>query len=76
LLDVLEGTKKKMSNKKKITHFRTLLGTNNIDVNSFFNEVENYKSEFAFNLLDKLNNDLNAISVPAYVQNGINFLVK
>lgn len=76
LLDVLESTKKKMSTKKKITHFRTLLGTSDIDVNSFFNEVGNYKSEFAFNLLDKLNSDLNAISVPVYVQNGINFLVK
>jgi putative ATP-dependent endonuclease of OLD family len=76
LLDILEKTKKKLSNRKKVATFRTSLGTNDIDVNAFFTEIENYKSEFAFNLLDKMNEDLNSINVPTYIQNGLNFLIK
>ena len=76
LLDILEKTKKKLSNRKKVATFRTSLGTNDIDVNSFFLEIENYKSEFAFNLLDKMSEDLDSVNVPSYIQTGLNFLIK
>ncbi len=76
LLDILEKTKKKLSNRKKVATFRTSIGTNDIDVNAFFSEIENYKSEFAFNLLDKMNEDLNCVNVPSYIQTGLNFLIQ
>jgi putative ATP-dependent endonuclease of the OLD family len=76
LLDILEKTKKKLHDQKKVTTFRTSLGADSIDVNTFFREIENYKSEFAFNLLDKMNEDLNKISVPTYIQEGLNFLIR
>lgn len=76
LLDILEKTKKKLSNKKKVATFRTSLGMNDIDVNTFFTEIENYKSEFAFNLLDKMNEDFDTVNVPSYIQTGLNFLIK
>ncbi|SFF47472.1 Predicted ATP-dependent endonuclease of the OLD family, contains P-loop ATPase and TOPRIM domains [Thermoflexibacter ruber] len=76
LLDVLEKTKKKLSSRKKVATFRASLGANDIDVNTFFNEIENYKSEFASNLLDKMNEDLNSINVPTYIKDGLDFLIK
>ncbi len=76
LLDILERTKKKLSNKRNVTTFRTSLGTNDININDLFIEIENYKSEFAFNLLDKMKEDLSAINVPPYIINGLNFLVR
>ena len=75
LLGILEKTKKKLSNRKKIATFRTSLGTDDIDVNTFFIEIESYKSEFAFNLLDKMNEDLCAVNVPSYIEIGLKFLV-
>lgn len=75
LLDILEKTKKKLSNRKKVATYRTSLGMNDIDATAFFEEIENYKSEFAFNLLDKMNEDLNAVNVPSYIQTGLTFLV-
>jgi predicted ATP-dependent endonuclease of OLD family len=74
LLNVLEKTKKKASNKKSITSIRNELGTNDIDTNSFFNEIENYKSTFAFNLLEELNNNLEAVKIPSYIEKGLTFL--
>jgi len=76
LLDILEKTKKKLSNRKKVATYRTSIGINDIDVNTFFTEIENYKSEFSFNLLDKMNKDIDAVNVPSYIQTGLNFLFK
>ncbi|MEB2774554.1 AAA family ATPase [Algoriphagus sp. D3-2-R+10] len=76
LLDILERTKKKLSNKQNVTKFRTTLETGDIDVDAYFKEIENYKSEFAFNLLDKMREDLKIISVPTYIQNGLDFLAQ
>lgn len=76
LLDILEKTKKKLSNRKKVATYRTSIGKNDIDVNTFFTEIENYKSEFSFNLLDKMNKDIDAVNVPSYIQAGLNFLFK
>lgn len=76
LLDILEKTKKKLSNRKKVATYRTSIGKNDIDVNSFFTEIENYKSEFSFNLLDKMNTDIDAVNVPSYIQTGLNFVFK
>lgn len=76
LIDILEKTKKKLSNRKDVRTYRTSIGTNDIDVNAFFTEIENYKSEFSFNLLDKMNVDINAVNVPSYIQTGLNFLFK
>jgi len=74
LLDILEKTKKKLSNRKKVATYRTSIGKNDIDVNTFFTEIENYKSEFSFNLLDKMNKNIDAVNVPSYIQTGLNFL--
>lgn len=74
LLDILEKVKDKTRTKHGIKKYREDL-TSDIDAEDFFEEIKNYKSEFAFNLLDKMNKDLNAINVPSYIEIGLNFLI-
>jgi putative ATP-dependent endonuclease of OLD family len=76
LLSVLEKTKKKLSNKHNVTTLRTSLGEDDLDVDLFFKEIESYKSEFAFNLLEIMNSDLKVVNVPTYIESGLKFLMK
>ena len=52
------------------------LGNRDIDVQLFFDEVENYKLEFAFNLLKQLSKPENQIgfTIPSYIQRGFKFM--
>ncbi len=45
-----------------------------IDVEEFFNEIEDYKSEFALNLKRRLEKDEKGFKPPAYITDGFNFL--
>lgn len=46
---------------------KTSTGTNDIDTDSFFNEIEKYKSEFAYDLLTILQDD-KIIKIPHYIE--------
>lgn len=59
-------------------------GANDIDVEAFFAEIENYKAEFAFNLIsaiedkrkvaEKDNRLPNRLDVPNYILQAFNFI--
>ena len=52
------------------------LGNQDIDVETFFWEIEAYKSEFAFNLLAQLEHPQNSgdLTIPRYIQRGFKFM--
>ncbi len=54
--------------------YKTNIGTNNLDVTTFFAEIEKYKSEFAFNLLDELSKNSAGFVLPKYIQDGLTFI--
>lgn len=54
--------------------YKTNIGTNNLDVTTFFAEIEKYKSEFAFNLLDELSKNSTGFVLPKYIQDGLTFI--
>jgi len=71
LLSALRNTKP-----IKGKEFASKTGANDIDVNSLFNEIEDYKSEFALNLLEELNKTTNGFTIPEYIKNGFDFIIK
>ena len=52
------------------------MGDNTINVDSFFDEIENYKSEFALNLLEKLDDKHACFAIPEYLKRGFDFILK
>ena len=70
-------------NKTKIENgpkLKVKTSSNNIDVDEFFKEIEDYKSEFAMNLLevlkDKKNKDKRKLfNVPEYIEDGFTHIV-
>lgn len=70
-------------NKTKIENgpkLKLKTSSNNINVDEFFKEIEDYKSEFAMNLLevlkDKKNKDKRKLfNVPEYIEDGFNHIV-
>ena len=52
------------------------IGENDLDIKSFFSEIEQYKSEFAFNLASQLKDTSNreGFNVPAYIERGFQFM--
>ncbi|MGB2804919.1 MAG: AAA family ATPase [Candidatus Zixiibacteriota bacterium] len=52
------------------------IGKNDLDVESFFLEIEDYKSEFAFNLASQLKEKrkLKAFRIPQYIERGFQFI--
>jgi predicted ATP-dependent endonuclease of OLD family len=71
LLNVLKETKPKRG-----VEYADELGESDIDTESFFSEIENYKSEFAFNLASHLKEkpNMEVFTVPQYIQDGFDFL--
>lgn len=71
LLNVLKDTKPQIGEK-----YEKEIGDSDIDTESFFSEIENYKSEFAFNLASQLKKEANreGFTVPKYIQKGFDFL--
>lgn len=69
LLRTLERTKSKSGRT-----FKEKLGDKDIDTEQFFNEIENYKTEFAFNLRRQLKRHGERFVIPKYIKNGLKFL--
>ena len=71
MLNALKDTKSKRG-----PEYEKEIGESDIDTESFFSEIENYKSEFAFNLASQLKEKANreGFTVPSYIQNGFDFL--
>ena len=69
LLSKLRSTKPQ--NGKK---FEKELGDSDIDVDSFFKEIDDYKSEFAFNLKKRLEKEGEGFTIPKYITDGFDFL--
>lgn len=71
LLNSLKDTKP-----QKGVEYKNEIGTNDLNTESFFSEIENYKSEFAFNLASQLKEESNraGFTIPLYIKNGFNFL--
>ena len=56
--------------------FEVAIGKNDIDVESFFSEIEDYKSEFAFRLAEQMREMPNKLVIPEYIKRGFEFLAK
>lgn len=56
--------------------FKKEIGGNDLGVESFFSEIENYKSEFAFNLASQLKDkkNLEEFEIPKYIEKGFQFM--
>lgn len=61
---------------EKGKEYSQTLAEENIDVDAFFALIENYKSEFAYNLLQNLTNDAKGFNIPNYIQCGLQFLLE
>ena len=71
LLNALKVTKPKRG-----PEYKEEVGKDDLDIETFFSEIENYKSEFAFNLTSILKEKANRerFTIPTYIQNGFKFL--
>jgi len=71
LFNALKDTKPKRG-----PEYEKEIGESDIDTESFFSEIENCKSEFAFNLASQLKEKENrqGFAVPPYIKNGFDFL--
>lgn len=56
--------------------FEKTVGKNDIDIEAFFLEIKNYKSEFAFRLAEQMKIMPGALVIPDYIKNGFGFLTK
>lgn len=56
--------------------FEGAIGKNDIDVETFFWEIKDYKSEFAFRLSEQIKAIPNTFAIPEYIKRGFEFLVK
>ena len=64
--------------------FKTATGANDIDVEAFFAEIENYKAEFAFSLMSALEDERQAakkdsrsptkLAIPNYISQALDFI--
>lgn len=55
--------------------FKKQTGDNDIDIESFFKHIKSFKSEFALNLLDVLNEQCDGFIIPDYIKKGFDFLI-
>jgi len=71
LLNALKETKPKRG-----PEYEKEVGDDDIEPEAFFSEIENYKSEFAFNLASqlKLKENMQGFTVPPYIKRGFKFL--
>lgn len=51
------------------------IGSADIDADSFFPLIENYKSEFSFNLTEELKKDYTGFIIPTYITEGFDFIL-
>ena len=57
-------------------NLRQATGGGAIDVEAFFDEIESYKAEFAFNLVELLRQRLGQLMVPSYIAKAFAFIAK
>ena len=69
---LLEIIKKVRPNAGKA--FADELGDNDIDIESYFQLIELFKSDFAYQLMIKLEKDSKGFIIPKYITDGITFL--
>ncbi|MHA1381918.1 MAG: ATP-dependent nuclease, partial [Candidatus Helarchaeota archaeon] len=71
LLNTLKETKP-----LKGLEYEKMIGNSDLDIGSFFSEIELYKSEFAFNLATELNKPSNysKFNLPKYIEEGFKFI--
>jgi hypothetical protein len=71
LLNALKNTKP-----QRAVEYEKEIGESDIETESFFSEIENCKSEFAFNLASHLKEKSNRkeFTIPSYIKNGFDFL--
>lgn len=50
-------------------------GTNDIDIELFFSEIKDYKSEFSLNLLDLVEGEKKSIKIPKYITDGFDHIL-
>jgi predicted ATP-dependent endonuclease of OLD family len=71
LLLALERTR---PNKVKL--FKKQIGNGDSNIESFFEMIKLFKSEFTLNLLDVLDEQCDGFIIPEYIKDGFNFLIK
>lgn len=49
-------------------------GSNDINVEDYFREIEKYKSDFAFNLQELLVQEIDGFKIPEYINRGFEFI--
>jgi predicted ATP-dependent endonuclease of OLD family len=69
LLSALEATKPNSGAK-----FRESTGKDDIDAEAFFDEIANYKTEFAFNLVVEMRQPSTKLIPPKYIKDAFNFI--
>lgn len=69
---LLEIIKKVRPNAGKV--FTDNLGEDDIKIEEYFQLIELFKSDFAYQLMIRLEKDSNGFKIPEYITNGINFL--
>lgn len=69
---LLEIIKKVRPNAGKV--FTDNLGEDDINIEEYFQLIELFKSDFAYQLMIRLEKDSNGFKIPEYITNGINFL--
>ena len=71
LLSVLEKTKPRSGKA-----YKDGLGDKDINLEELFSEIENYKSEFSFNLEGQLAQGGENFRIPEYIKRGLEFIVE
>jgi predicted ATP-dependent endonuclease of OLD family len=71
LLRALERTR---PNKAEV--FKKQTGDNDLNVESFFKMIKSFKSEFALNLLDVLDEQCDGFVIPLYIREGFAYLIE
>ena len=69
LLSALKATKPDIGRR-----FAEAVGTNDLEPEAFFREIERYKAEFAFNLRHVLTSQNGRIVIPQYICDALDFL--
>ena len=70
LLRALERTRP-----NKAAAFKKQTGDNDLNIESFFEMIKSFKSEFALNLLDVLDEQCDGFVIPLYIREGFGYLI-
>ena len=63
----------KLTRPNKGQEIETEIGNDDINTNNFFDAIKKYKSEFALNLLEILDNS-EGFNIPEYISEGFNLI--